>query len=130
MSSALDEDTRQTLDAGRETAGAMLRSAQKDLQKVFIVFLIGFIGSFYVLRLYVWDFLEGITRSKMDATTAGELQIIAQTPFDVILLQAKIGLVVGILLGLPIFIYFSRDALQARGLWPSSPVPRWKLVLG
>ena len=51
MSSALDEDTRQTLDAGRETAGAMLRSAQKDLQKVFIVFLVGFIGSFYALRL-------------------------------------------------------------------------------
>jgi sec-independent protein translocase protein TatC len=130
MSSALDEDTRQTLDAGRETAGAMLRSAQKDLQKVFIVFLVGFIGSFYVLRLYVWDFLEGITRSKMDAATAGELQIIAQTPFDVILLQAKIGLVTGILLGLPVFIYFSRDALRDRGLWPSSPIPRWKLVLG
>ncbi|WP_338740681.1 twin-arginine translocase subunit TatC [Haloplanus salilacus] len=130
MSSALDEDTRQTLDAGRETAGAMLRSAQKDLQKVFIVFLVGFIGSFYALRLYVWGFLEGITRSRLDEVASGELQIIAQTPFDVILLQAKIGLVVGILMGLPVFVYFSRDALEARGLWPSSPVPRWKLALG
>ena len=130
MSSALDEDTRQTLDAGRETAGAMLRSAQKDLQKVFIVFLVGFIGSFYALRLYVWGFLEGITRSRLDEVASGELQIIAQTPFDVILLQAKIGLVAGILLGLPVFIYFSRDALRERGAWPSSPVPRWKLVLG
>ncbi|WP_435067969.1 twin-arginine translocase subunit TatC [Haloplanus sp. C73] len=130
MSSALDEDTRQTLDAGRETAGAMLRSAQKDLQKVFIVFLVGFIGSFYVLRLYVWNFLESVTRSQMNAATSSELQIIAQTPFDVILLQAKIGLVTGILLGLPLFLYYSRDALEARGLWPSSPVPRWKLALG
>jgi len=130
MSSALDEDTRRTLDAGRETAGAMLRSAQKDLQKVFIVFLVGFIGSFYALRLYVWGFLEDVTRSRMDAATAGELQIIAQTPFDVILLQAKIGLVAGILLGLPVLVYFSRDALRERGLWPSSPIPRWKLVLG
>ena len=130
MSSALDEDTRQTLDAGRETAGAMLRSAQKDLQKVFIVFLVGFIGSFYALRLYVWGFLEGITRSRLDEVASGELEIIAQTPFDVILLQAKIGLVAGIILCLPVFLYFSRDALQERGLWPSSPVPRWKLVLG
>jgi sec-independent protein translocase protein TatC len=130
MSSALDEDTRQTLDAGRETAGAMLRSAQKDLQKVFIVFLVGFIGSFYALRLYVWGFLEGITRSRLDEVASGELQIIAQTPFDVILLQAKIGLVAGIILGLPVFIYFSRDALQDRGWWPSSPVSRWKLALG
>jgi sec-independent protein translocase protein TatC len=130
MSSALDEDTRQTLDAGRETAGAMLRSAQKDLQKVFIVFLVGFIGSFYALRLYVWGFLEGITRSRLDEVASNELQIIAQTPFDVILLQAKIGLVAGVILCLPVFLYFSRDALVERGLWPSSPVPVWKLVLG
>jgi sec-independent protein translocase protein TatC len=130
MSSALDEDTRRTIDAGRETAGAMLRSAQTDLQKVFVVFLVGFIGSFYALRLYVWGFLEGITRSRLDEVASGELQIIAQTPFDVILLQAKIGLVVGILAGLPVFVYFSRDALRERGLWPSSPVSRWKLVVG
>ena len=108
----------------------MLRSAQKDLQKVFIVFLVGFIGSFYALRLYVWGFLEGITRSRLNEVASGELEIIAQTPFDVILLQAKIGLVAGIILCLPVFIYFSRDALRERGLWPSSPVSRWKLVLG
>jgi sec-independent protein translocase protein TatC len=130
MSSALDEDTRRTLDAGRETAGAMLRSAQKDLQKVFIVFLVGFIGSFYALRLYIWEFLRNVTEARMSAVTAEELQIIAQTPFDVILLQAKIGLVVGILMGIPVFLYFSRDALEERGWWPSTPVARWKIAAG
>ncbi|WP_336024179.1 twin-arginine translocase subunit TatC [Halobellus salinisoli] len=129
MSSALDEDTRATLDAGRETAGAMLRAAQKDLQKVFIFFLIGFLGTFYALRLYVWDFLERITRAQMSAQVSGDVSIIAQTPFDVILLQAKIGLVVGVLLAIPPFLYFSRDALVERGLWPSSPVPVWQLAV-
>ncbi len=129
MSSALDEDTRQTIAQGRETAGAMLRAAQKDLQKVFIVFLVGFLGTFYALRLYVWDFFKGITEAKMNSLTAESVEIIAQTPFDVILLQAKIGLVVGILFAVPPFIYFSRDALRARNLWPSSPVPVWKLVV-
>ncbi|MGQ4556400.1 twin-arginine translocase subunit TatC [Halobellus sp. GM3] len=129
MSSALDEDTRETLDAGRETAGAMLRAAQKDLQKVFIFFLVGFLGTFYALRLYIWDFLKRITRAQMSAQVDGEVSIIAQTPFDVILLQAKIGLVVGVVLALPAFIYFSRDALKERGLWPSSPVPVWQLAL-
>ncbi|RLM56616.1 preprotein translocase subunit TatC [Halobellus sp. Atlit-31R] len=129
MSSALDEDTRQTLDAGRETAGAMLRAAQKDLQKVFIVFLVGFLGSFYALRLFVWDFFKGVTRAQMSAQVSGEVSIIAQTPFDVILLQAKIGLVVGVVLAAPVFVYFSRDALKVRGLWPSSPIPVWKLAL-
>ncbi len=129
MSSALDEDTRQTLQEGRETAGAMLRAAQKDLQKVFVVFLVGFLGTFYALRLYVWDFLKGVTEAQMSEATRGSYSIIAQTPFDVILLQAKVGLTAGVILALPIFVYFSRDALRDRDLWPSSPVPRWKLAL-
>jgi sec-independent protein translocase protein TatC len=65
----------------------------------------------------------------MNSLTAESVEIIAQTPFDVILLQAKIGLVVGVLFAVPPFLYFSRDALRARGLWPSSPVPVWKLVV-
>jgi sec-independent protein translocase protein TatC len=129
MSSALDEDTRRTIERGQETAGAMLRAAQKDLQKVFIVFLVGFLGTFYALRLYIWDFFKGITEAKMNALTAESVEIIAQTPFDVILLQAKIGLVVGILFAIPPFIYFSRDALRARDAWPEAPVPIWKLVV-
>jgi sec-independent protein translocase protein TatC len=129
MSSALDEDTRRAIDDGRETAGAMLRAAQKDLQKVFIVFLVGFLGTFYALRLYVWDFLEAITRRNMNAAVSEQVQIIAQTPFDVVLLQAKIGLVTGLILAAPVFIFFSRDALRERDLWPSSPVPRWQLAL-
>jgi len=128
MSSALDDDTRATLDAGRETAGAMLRAAQKDLQKVFVFFLVGFLGTFYALRLYVWDFLKRITRAQMSAQVSGEVSIIAQTPFDVILLQAKIGLVVGVILAIPSFVYFSQDALKERDLWPSSPVPVWQLA--
>jgi sec-independent protein translocase protein TatC len=129
MSSALDDDTRETLDAGRETAGAMLRAAQKDLQKVFVFFLVGFLGTFYALRLYVWDFLKSVTRAQMSAGISGQVSIIAQTPFDVILLQAKIGLVVGVVLAIPAFVYFSRDALKERDLWPSSPVPVWQLSL-
>jgi sec-independent protein translocase protein TatC len=129
MASALDEDTRQTLDAGRETAGAMLRAAQKDLQKVFIVFLVGFIGTFYALRLYVWSFLKSVTEARMDATVRGSYAIIAQTPFDVILLQAKIGMVVGVLVALPAFLYYSRDALRARGLLPRSPLPVWQTLV-
>ncbi|MEZ3116022.1 twin-arginine translocase subunit TatC [Halobaculum sp. MBLA0147] len=128
MSSALDEDTRASIAQGRETLGAMLRSAQKDLQKVFVVFVVGFMGTFYALRLYVWDFLKAVTKARLDAQTEGEVEIIAQTPFDVILLQAKIGLVVGIVVAVPPLLYFSREALRLRGWWPDAPVSRWKLA--
>ncbi|MFB6280416.1 MAG: twin-arginine translocase subunit TatC [Haloferacaceae archaeon] len=128
MASALDEDTRRAIDEGRATAGDMLRAARSDLRKVFLVFLAGFLGSFYALRLYVWDFLKGVTEARMDAATRQSYEIIAQTPFDVILLQAKIGMVVGVLVAIPPFLYYAKDALIARGLWPSTPVPLWKAV--
>ena len=129
MSSALDADTRRTLGETAATGRAMLRAAQKDLQKVFIVFLIGFLGTFYALRLYVWEFLRDVTESRMEADVGESFEIIAQTPFDVILLQAKIGLIIGIIAAVPAFLYFARDALRARGWWPQAPIARWKVVL-
>ena len=129
MSSALDADTRRQLGETTATARAMLRAAQKDLQKVFIVFLIGFVGTFYALRLYVWEFLYNVTESRMAEDVGESFEVIAQTPFDVILLQAKIGLIIGVIVSLPAFLYFARDALRARGWWPQAPVARWKLAL-
>ena len=129
MSSALDEDTRRSIDEGRRTAGAMLRAAQKDLQKVFIVFLVGFLGSFYALRLYVWTFLREVTISQMSASTRGDFAIIAQTPFDVILLQVKIGLFLGILLAVPAFLFFARGMLRDRGVFRRIDIARWKVAV-
>lgn len=128
MASALDDDTQRALGEATATGRAMLRSAQKDLQKVFIIFLLGFLGTFYALRLYIWDFLRSVTESRMRAEVGESFEIIAQTPFDVILLQAKIGLVVGAILALPAFLYFARDALKRRGVWRQLPAARWKVA--
>ncbi|MGM0683042.1 MAG: twin-arginine translocase subunit TatC [Halobacteriota archaeon] len=128
MASALDEDTQQSLAEGRESAKAFLRSIQKDLQKVFVVFLLGFLATFWALRVYVWEFLYNVTKSNMSPAVAAEADVIATTPFEVILLQAKIGLIVGAITAIPPLIYVSRDELRARGAWPHSAVPRWKLA--
>ncbi|MFB6253835.1 MAG: hypothetical protein ABEI06_04435 [Halobacteriaceae archaeon] len=56
--SILDEDTAEGLTNARETLEAVLSSAQRDLQKVFIIFLIGFLSSFYLMRAWVWPFLR------------------------------------------------------------------------
>ncbi|TKX53382.1 preprotein translocase subunit TatC [Halorubrum sp. SP3] len=129
MASALDEDTQQSIAEGRETAKAFLRSIQKDLQKVFVVFLIGFLATFWALRVYIWDRLREVTESSMSAAVAAEADIIATTPFEVILLQAKIGLIVGAVAAIPPLIYVTRDELRRRGMWPRSPIARWKLAL-
>ncbi|WP_276259457.1 twin-arginine translocase subunit TatC [Haloglomus litoreum] len=121
MSSYVGEDTAAAIDSGRETAGAMLRQAQKHLQKVFILFLVGLMGTIYVLRNFVWDQL------KADLNVQEDIVIVAVTPFDVILLQVKIGLFVGIIVALPLLLYYSRDALKERGLWPTG-IPRWKIA--
>ncbi|WP_415379676.1 twin-arginine translocase subunit TatC [Halosimplex sp. TS25] len=122
MAAAIDEDTKRTVAQGRATLGSMIGSAREDLQKAFMVFVIGFMGTFYALRLYVWDQL------KADLNQHPDIQIVATTPFDVILLQAKIGMFIGVLMALPVVVYFGRDALRARGWWPAEDVPRWKLA--
>jgi sec-independent protein translocase protein TatC len=130
MASAIDEDTVRTVQSGRETLGAMLSTAQSQLQKVVIVFVIGLFGTVLALQYGVWDRLrQDLLYSKMDLTTQQATSIVAVTPFDVILLQVKIGLVVGALLALPLLIYLGRDGLRQRGWWPADKVPAWKGAL-
>ena len=119
MSSAVDDDVARTVADGRAQLGVLLRAAQKHLQKVFIVFLVGFLGVFTVLRLYIWDIL------KRDLNAHPDIVVVAITPFEVILLQAKIALVAGLIVMTPALLYFGRDSLKKRGRWPEN-VPRWK----
>jgi sec-independent protein translocase protein TatC len=128
MSSVIDEDTARTIDAGRETIGALLRAAQKELQKVFIVFVLGLLGSIWALRTFLWKALKENTKQRMPPEIAAQVDIIARTPFDVILLQFKIGAVVGILLALPLLLYYAKEPLKRRGWTPEVPVSRAQLV--
>ncbi|WP_436346471.1 twin-arginine translocase subunit TatC [Natronorubrum sp. FCH18a] len=124
MSSAVGEDTAKAINTGRETIGAVLSGAQTHLQKVFIVFTIGFVGSFYALRIWIWGFLEATAKAEMTETVAEATEIITRTPFEVILLQAKIGMLVGIIVSIPALLYFSREALRERGIDSVVPVSR------
>jgi sec-independent protein translocase protein TatC len=121
MSGALDEDTRATIAGGREAAGQLLRAAQRNLQTVFIVFVVSLVGTIILLQNYLWDAL------KRDLLTQ-DANVVAVTPFEVILLQFKIGLIVGVIVAIPTLLYLSRDALRRRGWLPKSPVSRWKLA--
>jgi sec-independent protein translocase protein TatC len=124
MSSAVGDDTARAINSGRETIGAMLSSLQTHLQKVFIVFVIGFLGSFYALRIYIWGFLEETAKSEMTQEVAAATDIITRTPFEVILLQAKIGMLVGIILTIPALLYFSRQKLRERGFRSKVPISK------
>ena len=117
----VDPETRESLAAGRRTMGAMLRSAQKHLQKVFMVFAIGLVVTIYAMRVWIWPIL------KRDLLAQGA-DVVAITPFDVILLQAKIGIMVGLLLSLPLLVYFGREPLRRRGLYPDEQIPTWKIA--
>ncbi|QFU82020.1 twin-arginine translocase subunit TatC [Natronorubrum aibiense] len=128
MSSAVDEDTAKAIATGRETIGTLLSSAQTHLQKVFIVFVIGFIGSFYALRIWIWDFLEATAKAEMAQYVADQTDIITRTPFEVILLQAKIGMFAGVLVAIPALLYLSRDALKQRGYDSAVPISLGSIV--
>ncbi len=126
--SIVDEDTARAFNSGKESIGAVLSTIQTHLQKVFIVFVIGFLGTFWGLRVYIWDWLFGVTTSQMAPEVLDRVQIVVTTPFEVILLQVKIGLVVGVIVSIPPLLYFARHELRARGMLPEAPIARWKIA--
>ncbi|MFW5896303.1 MAG: twin-arginine translocase subunit TatC [archaeon] len=129
MSSVVDEDTMRSLESGRQSLASTLRVVQKHLQKAFIVFVIGMLGTVYAMRLFVWEFLTANAKSRIGVTDAafGQVQIIAQTPFDVILLQVKIGIVVGIMLVIPTLLYLARDSVKER-ISPAMKIKRTQVA--
>ena len=128
MAGALDEDTARTLASGRQRVGSLLSAAQHNLKKIFLVFVAVFLGTFYALRIFVWDRLrEDLVFGQMDPRIAADTEIVATTPFEVILLQVNIGLILGVLVTIPVAVWYSRASLKRRGRWPESGIPRWKI---
>jgi sec-independent protein translocase protein TatC len=127
-SGMIDDDTARTINEGRETLGEVLVALRNEFRKVFLVFAIGMVATIYAMQVYVWGFLRGITESRFDEALAGQYEIIVRTPFDVILLQAKIGLAVGAIMALPVLLYYSRDGLKRRGFWPTLPFGRVQMA--
>ncbi len=129
MAGALDEDTAKTLASGRQTVVSVLGNAQDKLKRIFLVFVVFFMLAFYSLRAFVWDRLKAdLVYNRMSAEITRQTDIVVTDPFNVILLQAKIGLAVGILAALPAVVWYGRSGLKRRGFWPSSTIPRWKLA--
>jgi sec-independent protein translocase protein TatC len=126
--SIVDEDTARTINEGRETVGEVVIAARDEFRKVFLVFAVGMVGTVGAMQYYVWEILRGVTEARMSRETSSQYEILVRTPFDVILLQVKIGLVVGVILALPVLLYYSKGGLQRRGIWPDLDVARWKLA--
>ncbi|MFC4357889.1 twin-arginine translocase subunit TatC [Halobium salinum] len=121
---SLPGGNRRAVASGRVAAGTVLQVARAHLQKAFLAFVVGLVGTIYAMRLFVWDFLKDVTTSGMTEATAAELDIVVRTPFDVILLQVKFGTVVGGVLGGLVLLYYVRRPLRERELWPSLPGSR------
>ncbi|MFW6018340.1 MAG: twin-arginine translocase subunit TatC [Halapricum sp.] len=122
MAGAIDEDTRRTIAGGREALGAALKTVQRHLQVVFVVFVVTLVGTILALQNYIWDAL------KQDLISE-QAEVVTITPFEVILLQFKIGLIVGAIVSVPVLLYLSRDELRQRGWLPQVPLARWKFAL-
>ncbi len=89
--------------------GTALRGVRSELQIAFVVGVAVFLSTFYALRLLIWPELEG----QLLGTDA---IVVAVTPFDVVLLQAKIGLFAGLLFAGGWILYRSRGPLRTRGV--------------
>ncbi|WP_327050773.1 twin-arginine translocase subunit TatC [Halomicrococcus gelatinilyticus] len=91
--------------------GRALSSVRSELRAAFVVFVVGFLATFYAMRIWVWPAL-------MRRLLSAGADVVAVTPFDVVLLQAKLGLFGGLLLATGLVAYRSRSAVRARGVAP------------
>ncbi|MFW5929475.1 MAG: twin-arginine translocase subunit TatC, partial [Halobacteriota archaeon] len=99
----------------------VLEAARQKLGRILLVFVVGMLSAILFLRWYAFDAIE--TGTLRRATEMGyEVETSFVNPFEVILLQAKIGIVVGVVLALPFALHAAREPLKRRGVWPD---PRW-----
>ncbi|GAA0294832.1 twin-arginine translocase subunit TatC [Halarchaeum salinum] len=127
-SGVISEDTARAVDTGRETIGVLVGAARKRLQVVFIAFVVGLFGGIMAMRMYIWPALKRDLITKLGLGSS--VEVIFQTPFDVILLQVKIGMVVGVLLALPILLYYAKAPLAERDIVPDVSLSIWHLAGG
>jgi Sec-independent protein secretion pathway component TatC len=118
-----DADQPPTMsDTGGFVRGAydLLDAARENLVTVLVTFLLGLVSTVLFLRLYLFDKIQEQTLAR--AVAQGyEVETSFVNPFEVILLQAKIGVIAGVLITVPVVVYLARDSLKRRGVWfPSS----------
>ncbi|MFH5800204.1 twin-arginine translocase subunit TatC [Haladaptatus sp. CMAA 1911] len=82
-------------------ASIALRRVRSELRLAFVVFVGGFLATFYGLRYWIWPALE-------HRLLESKAVVVAVTPFDVVLLQAKLGLITGILMAAVFLVYRTR----------------------
>ncbi|XGI83204.1 twin-arginine translocase subunit TatC [Halorutilales archaeon Cl-col2-1] len=114
------------LDAGVFYNGVaeVADSARKHLIKIVVTFLIGMLATIAFLRVY---FFEAVEKEQL-ALVKG-VRIVYVEPFEVILLQAKIGMIAGAILVLPLVVYYGRKPLRERGVLPDpSDIPNKKTL--
>ena len=122
-----DADQPPTMtDTGGFVRGAydILDAARENLVTVLVSFLLGLVSTVLFLRLYLFDKIQEQTLARA-AAQGYDVETSFVNPFEVILLQAKIGVIAGVLVVVPVAVYLARGSLKRRGVWfPSSSRPR------
>ena len=105
-------------DTGGFARGAydLLDAARENLVTVLVTFLLGLVGTVLFLRFYLFDKIQEQTLARA-AAQGYEVETSFVNPFEVILLQAKIGVIAGVIVAVPVVVYLARDSLKRRGIW-------------
>lgn len=93
-------------------------SARRGVLVGVVTFLISTVAAFIAMRAIVWS---AVKRVLVDRDIA---EVVAVTPWDVIVTQAWIAVLVGLVFGAEAFLYVARDALAPGRWWTGDPLPR------
>jgi YVTN family beta-propeller protein len=92
---------------GRATLDVATTTVNDRFRTVLAVFLVAFVTTFYALRLWAWDRIQA-------DLLARDAAIVAARPLEVVVIQARIGAGVGVVIAAIAVTYLARDAFVDR----------------
>lgn len=92
---------------GRATLDVATTTVNDRFRTVLAVFLVAFVTTFYALRLWAWDRIQA-------DLLARDAAIVAARPLEAVVIQARIGAGVGVVIAVIAVTYLARDAFVDR----------------
>lgn len=104
-------DTVRTISANREQVGV-----------VGLLWLAGFVGTLVAFQVALQDVVWRDLHAMLPQWIHELMAVVAVAPAWFLVMQAKVGAVVGLLVAIPGILYYGRDRLRGRDRWPEDGV--------
>lgn len=105
------------------TSARVIAADREQVAVVGLLWLAGFVGTVVCFQVVLEGVVMGDLHAMLPQWVEDRMAIVQITPAWILVMQMRIGVVVGLVLATPGVLYYGSDWLRRRGRWPESEVP-------